>query len=45
MSRTLTETGNAFTDLTAMALGLALLAVGTVAAIGGTGLTMWVFGL
>ncbi len=33
------------TDLVAIALGLALLCVGTVAGIGGTGLLMWVLGL
>ena len=35
----------AFTDLTAIGMGLALLCAGTVTAIGGTGLMMWVFGL
>jgi len=35
----------AFIDLAAMAMGLALLCAGTVTAIGGTGLLMWVLGL
>lgn len=38
-------TSSALTDVTAMTMGLALLCVGTVALIGGTGLMMWVFGL
>lgn len=32
-------------EITAIAMGLAALSVGTVALIGGTGLMMWVFGL
>lgn len=36
---------SSLTDVAAIAMGLALLCVGTVALIGGTGLMMWVFGL
>lgn len=36
---------SALNDVAAMAMGLALLCVGTVSLIGGTGLLMWVFGL
>jgi hypothetical protein len=37
-------TSSALTDVTAMTMWLALLSMGTVALIGGTGLMMWVFG-
>ncbi|MBX9635352.1 MAG: hypothetical protein K2X44_10265 [Magnetospirillum sp.] len=36
---------SALNEVAAMAMGLALMCVGTVALIGGTGLMMWVFGL
>lgn len=38
-------TSSALTDVAAMTMGLAMMCVGTVALIGGTGLMMWVFGL
>lgn len=34
-----------FAEITAIAMGLAAMCIGTVALIGGTGLMMWVFGL
>lgn len=45
MNTALTHVSTALDDLSAMALGLALLCAGSVALIGGTGLMMWVFGL
>ncbi|MCR6630894.1 MAG: hypothetical protein NVV74_13075 [Magnetospirillum sp.] len=36
---------SALTHVTAIAMGLAALSIGTVTLIGGTGLMMWVFGL
>lgn len=45
MSTAHTADSSPLSDVTAIALGLVALCVGTVALIGGTGLMMWVFGL
>lgn len=44
MSTALTES-SPLSDITAIAMGLTALCIGTVGLIGGTGLLMWVFGL
>lgn len=45
MTPAATAQSSPLSDITAIAMGLAALCIGTVGLIGGTGLLMWVFGL
>lgn len=45
MSTAVAAETSPFAEITAIAMGLAVLCIGTVTLIGGTGLMMWVFGL
>lgn len=45
MSTAIAAETSSLADVTAIVLGLALMSVGTVALIGGTGMMMWMLGL
>jgi hypothetical protein len=45
MTTAVTDHPSSSAELSAIAMGLAALCIGTVGLIGGTGLMMWVFGL